>query len=220
MNNPPTVVAFGELLLRLDTPTHRRFVQADELGVSFTGGEANAAVALSQWGIPSRIVSRVPSHEIGEACLNHFRRYGVDTNHVVRGGERLGLFFVETGAPGRPPRVIYDRDHSAFRTLSPSDFDWDRILNGAGWLHVTGTAPAVGEPAREALREAMAAAQIAEHSDQLRLQLSQCPLEHRRSGRRPARIRGRRRRVPGERVRCPQLPRRDVDRTRLPAGTA
>lgn len=153
-----TVVTFGELLLRLDPPAHERILQTQEYRVSFTGGEANVAVALSLWGIPSRIVSRVPEHLLGDACLNHFRRYGVDTTHVVRGGERLGILFVETGAGQRLPQVIYDRSHSAFRSLQPQACDWDTVFQDAGWLHFTGTAPAVGGDVRQTLVAALRAA--------------------------------------------------------------
>jgi 2-dehydro-3-deoxygluconokinase len=150
-----TVLTFGELLLRLDASGHERFVQAAHYRASFTGGEANVAVALAGWGLDTRLVSRVPGHAIGDACLNHFRRYGVDTSHVLRGGERLGILFVETGASQRPPQVIYDRLHSAFRELRAVDLDWDRVYANAAWLHVTGTAPAVGDPVRQTLYEAL-----------------------------------------------------------------
>ncbi|QDU35793.1 2-dehydro-3-deoxygluconokinase [Maioricimonas rarisocia] len=152
------VIAFGELLMRLDTHGHERFVQADGYRTTFTGGEANVAVALAQWGLPARLVSRVPDHDIGTACLNHFRRYGVDTDLVVRGGERLGILFVETGASQRGSRVIYDREHSALRSIEPTELDWPAILDGAGWFHFTGTAPALGDNVLTALREGLTAA--------------------------------------------------------------
>ncbi|MDZ4686880.1 MAG: sugar kinase, partial [Planctomycetaceae bacterium] len=115
-------------------------------------------VALSQWGQPAAIVSKVPAHELGQACVNQFRRYGVDTQHVRRGGDRLGLFFVETGASQRGTKVIYDRLHSSFRTLDPAEFDWPTILDGAAWFHFSGTAPALGDNVRRSLTDALAAA--------------------------------------------------------------
>ena len=138
------VVTFGELLLRLDTPGHERFVQAREFVARYTGGEANVAVALAQWGARARAVSRVPAHEIGQACINELRRYGVDTAGIVRGGQRLGLLYVETGASQRASNVIYDRLHSSFREARPGDFDWNALLAGTDWLHFSGTAPALG----------------------------------------------------------------------------
>ncbi|WP_166827546.1 sugar kinase [Thalassoroseus pseudoceratinae] len=153
MKKPQNVVVFGELLMRLDASHSNRFVQAENYQASFTGGEANVAVALAQWGIVSSIVSRVPSHSIGQACVNHFRRYGVRTESVLRGGDRLGLFFVESPVPPRSGQVIYDRDATAFRTLQPGDIDWDLTLADADWFHFTGTAPANGENVREVLAE-------------------------------------------------------------------
>ncbi|MFG0295612.1 MAG: PfkB family carbohydrate kinase [Maioricimonas sp. JB045] len=152
------VIAFGELLMRLDTHGHERFVQSDGFRTTFTGGEANVAVALTQWGLPARLVSRVPDHDIGTACLNHFRRYGVETDLVLRGGERLGILFVETGASQRGSRVIYDRLHSSLRSIDPGELNWNAILDGAGWFHFTGTAPALGANVVEALRDGLATA--------------------------------------------------------------
>lgn len=149
------VVLFGELLLRLDTPGHQRFAQASHLDATFTGGEANVGVALSQWGIRSRLASTVPAHDIGDACLNHFRRYGVETSHVLRGGERLGILFVENGASQRGSKVIYDRQHTSFRNLAPDELNWAEILADASWLHVTGTVPAFGPHLREILADAL-----------------------------------------------------------------
>ena len=153
MANPRTVVAFGELLMRLDAANSNRFVQTDQFAASFTGGEANVAVALAQWNIPSRIVSRAPSHAIGQACVNYFRRYGVQTDSIIRGGERLGLLFVESPVPPRSGQVIYDRNATAFRTLQPSDVNWEAILADASWFHFTGTAPAIGDNVRAILTE-------------------------------------------------------------------
>ena len=150
------VVCFGEALMRLDTPGFQRFVQADSFGASFTGGEPNVAVALSLWGLPSRIVSKVPAHDLGDACINYYRQYGVDTGSIARGGDRLGIFFVENGRSQRGPRVIYDRLGSSFREVEEGDFDWAKILDGASWFHFSGTAPALGDRVRSALRRGLA----------------------------------------------------------------
>lgn len=155
MTDARTTVHFGELLLRLDTPAPERLVAARTLRPSFTGGEVNVAAALARWGVPAAIVSKVPEHEIGEACLAGVRGLGVDVRHVRRGGERLGLLFVETGAPPRPGRVVYDRWHTSFRAIEPGEFDWGTILADASWFHFTGTAPAAGENVRTVLAEAL-----------------------------------------------------------------
>jgi 2-dehydro-3-deoxygluconokinase len=148
-------VAFGELLLRLDTPGHQRFVQAEQYTARYTGGEANVAVALAQWGIQTFAVSKVPAHEIGQACVNMLRRYGVNTDHVLRGGDRLGILYVETGSSQRASKVIYDRAGTGFRTLRRGELDWKAILAGRDWLHITGTAPALGENVRAVVRDAL-----------------------------------------------------------------
>ncbi len=155
--SPGVTVCFGEALMRLDTPDYQRFVQAHEFLASFTGGEANVAVALSNWGLPSRMVSKVPAHDLGDACRNYYRRYGVDTQFLARGGERIGIFFVENGKSQRGPRVIYDRAGSSFRDVNPEDFDWSTILQDAGWFHFSGTAPALGDKVQAALRSALLA---------------------------------------------------------------
>uniref|UniRef100_A0A7C2K304 Sugar kinase n=1 Tax=Schlesneria paludicola TaxID=360056 RepID=A0A7C2K304_9PLAN len=149
------VVCFGELLLRLDAPRQERLLQAATLVPTFTGGEANVAVALSQWGQPAAVASKVPAHELGQACINQLRRYGVDTQHVHRGGDRLGILFVETGASQRGSKVIYDRLHTSFRTLDAAEFDWPAILSNAAWFHFSGTAPALGENVRQTLTAAL-----------------------------------------------------------------
>lgn len=138
-----TVVLFGEVLMRLNTEGFSRLVQADRLQVYFTGAEANAGVALVNWGHAGRVVSRVPAHEIGQACVNYLRRFGLDTHFIQRGGERLGTFYVENGASQRQSKVIYDRKHSAFTGFSDEGWDWGQVFSGAHWLHFSGTAPAV-----------------------------------------------------------------------------
>lgn len=152
------VVLFGELMLRLNPEGFARLVQADRLQVYYTGGEANAGAALVNWGYDVSMVSRVPAHEMGEACVNYLRRFGLDTRHVQRGGERLGLFYVETGASQRQSRIIYDRKDSAFTTYSDDEVNWEEVFAGAGWFHFAGTAPAVASRLVPVLKRACAAA--------------------------------------------------------------
>jgi 2-dehydro-3-deoxygluconokinase len=155
------VVCFGELLLRLDTKRHERFVQAREYIAGYTGAEANVAVCLSGLGMSTYVVSAVPDHEIGQACLGFIRQFGPNTDHVLRKGKRLGLLYVETGASQRSSKVVYDRTGSSFTELRPGDIDWGDILPGKSWFHVCGTAPALGEHLPEVVREACAAAKDA-----------------------------------------------------------
>jgi len=154
---PGPIVCFGEALMRLDTPGFERFVQASGFQASFTGGEANVAVSAALWGLSSRMVSKVPAHDLGDACINYYRRYGVDTQYMARGGDRLGIFFVENGRSQRGPRVIYDRVASSFRTVTAEDFDWDLILESASWFHFSGTAPALGPAVQSQLLTALKA---------------------------------------------------------------
>ena len=154
-------VVYGELLLRLDPPGFQRIVQADTFEVRFTGAEANAGVSLVNFGIPTRVVSRVPETEIGEACLGFLRRHGLDTTYVARGGDRLGLFYLETGVAQRPSKVIYDRANTAIQTPAEGDYDWPAILADAAWFHFSGTATALGERALEVLDDALTAAAAA-----------------------------------------------------------
>lgn len=152
---PAKVVTFGELLLRLDAPGFDRIVQTQQFAARYTGAEANAAVALAQWGVEAYVVSKVPIHEVGQACVNSLRRYGVRTDYIARGGERLGLLYVETGASQRPSKVIYDRAHSSFCGARESDFDWQAILAGKDWLHFSGTAPALGPDVLRILKDGL-----------------------------------------------------------------
>ena len=138
------MVAFGELMLRLDPFACERFVQADTFKARYTGAEANVAVSLAGFGVESYVVSKVPDHEIGQSCINYLRRYGVNTDYIARGGDRLGILYVETGASQRPSKVVYDRAHSSITGIEPDDFDWNRILADKNWFHVSGTAPALG----------------------------------------------------------------------------
>jgi 2-dehydro-3-deoxygluconokinase len=152
------IILFGEVLMRLAPRGFERFLQADEFEVRYTGAEVNAGVSLVNFGMEAYAVSRVPDNDIGQACINYLNRFGVHTEHVARGGERLGLFFLETGAAQRPSKIIYDRGHSAIRDCGPGDFDWDRICAGKDWLHFSGTAPALGSRVVGALEEGLAAA--------------------------------------------------------------
>ncbi len=147
------VVCFGEIMLRLSPPDHRRFVQARSFEVIYGGGEANVAASLANYGVPARYVTRLPENEIGDACVNYLRQFGIDTRYIVRGGERLGIYFLEHGAVQRPSKVIYDRAHSSFATIQKGDLDWEGILEGASWFHWTGITPAIGEGPAEACLE-------------------------------------------------------------------
>lgn len=144
--------------MRLGPEYHARLVQADRFQVHYTGAEANAGVSLANWGYEAFVVSRVPAHEVGQSCVNFLRRYGLDTRFVQRGGERLGLFFVENGASQRQSKVIYDRRDSAFTTFSDENLDWDEVFRGRRWFHFAGTAPAVAERLVPVIKRAGAAA--------------------------------------------------------------
>jgi 2-dehydro-3-deoxygluconokinase len=138
------VVGFGELLLRLGTHQFQRFSQAREFEAYYTGAEANTLVSLVNFGLEGYAVSKVPANDIGQACINFLKGHGLNTDHILRGGDRLGLFYLETGASQRPSKVIYDRADSAITTLRRGDLDWKSILRGKDWLHFSGTAPALG----------------------------------------------------------------------------
>lgn len=152
------VVTFGEIMLRLAPEGYRRFVQADRFGAVYGGGEANVAISLANFGLDSRYVTRLPAHEIGQAAVNTLRSFGVDTAHIVRGGERVGIYFLEKGASQRPSKVIYDRGGSSIATAKRKDFDWDRIFEGADWFHFTGITPALGPELAAVCLEACKAA--------------------------------------------------------------
>ncbi len=152
------VITFGELMIRLQPYNYERFVQADRLEFSFGGGEANVAVSLANFGMDVAYVTRLPAHAIGQAAVNSLRRYGVDTSRIVRGGDRVGIYFNEKGASQRGSVCIYDRAHSAIQEALPADFDWDRIFEGAEWFHFTGITPALGPNLVEICREACRAA--------------------------------------------------------------
>jgi 2-dehydro-3-deoxygluconokinase len=142
---PHRVITFGEIMLRLSTPGYERLLQAASLDVNYGGGEANVAVSLCNYGIEAAFVSRLPKHEVGQAAVNHLRRFGVDTSLITRGGDRVGIYFLETGASQRGSNVVYDRAHSSIAEMTPDDLDVDAVLKGATWLHWTGITPALGE---------------------------------------------------------------------------
>jgi 2-dehydro-3-deoxygluconokinase len=155
------VVCFGELMLRLSPPNDERFFQSPTLRTFFGGSEANVAVGLAHLGTPSSYVTRLPANAVGDAALAALRAEGVETHHVLRGGPRLGIYYVESGADLRPMRVVYDRARSSFSEIRERDVDWDDVLRGAEWLHLSGITPALGEgPACAALAAARAARRL------------------------------------------------------------
>jgi 2-dehydro-3-deoxygluconokinase len=141
------VVTFGEVMLRLKSPGFERLFQSPVLEATFGGAEANVAISLAHFGTPVAFVSAVPANAVGDACLGELGRYGVDTSLVRRQGGRLGVYFLESGANQRPSKVTYDRAGSAIAAAKPGDFDWETILAGASWFHVTGVTPAISESA-------------------------------------------------------------------------
>lgn len=151
-------VTFGEIMMRLNPEAHLRFQQAEKFEASYAGGEANVAVSLANYGIQAAFVSKVPAHEIGQNAVNALRHFGVETGDVVRGGERLGIYFVEKGASQRASKVIYDRAGSAIALAEPLDFDWNRIFDDTDWFHFTGITPALGGKLPEICLDACKAA--------------------------------------------------------------
>lgn len=152
------VVSFGEIMLRLSPPGQERFFQSPALQSYFGGSEANVAVSLAHFGVRSEYVTRLPANPIGDAALRSLRAEGVGVDGILRGGSRLGIYFVESGVDVRPMRVVYDRAPSAFSQLDPAEIDWRSLLRGADWLHLSGITPALGDaPARAALDAATAA---------------------------------------------------------------
>lgn len=152
------VVTFGELMLRLAPEYYLRFVQSDKYEATFGGAEANVAVSLANYGMDVAFVSKLPSHEIGQAAVNSLRKFGVDTSKIVRGGERVGIYYCEKGASQRPSKVIYDRAHSSIATATTADFDWDAIFEGTEWFHFTGITPALSDDVAAICLEACKAA--------------------------------------------------------------
>ena len=155
------VVTFGEIMLRLSPPGAERLLQSPTLCATFGGAEANVAVSLAQWGFESVFVTRVPPHAVGDAAIRALRAEGVRTDAILRGGDRLGIYFVETGAGQRPSTVVYDRAHSAISEVEPGAIDWRQVLRGAGWFHVSGVTAALGEGPARSVADALAAARAA-----------------------------------------------------------
>jgi len=152
------VVTMGEIMMRLSPPNNLRFVQTDSFDVIFGGGEANVAVSLANFGLDVYYVTKLPKHAIGQAAVNSLRKYGVKTDYIVRGGDRIGIYFAENGASVRASQVIYDRAHSAIAEADPADFDFDAIFEGAAWFHWTGITPAISDKAIELTKAACQAA--------------------------------------------------------------
>lgn len=152
------VVTFGEIMLRLAPNGYYRFFQDDQLQATFGGGEANVAVSLANYGIDAAYVTKLPKHAIGQAAVNSLRYFGVDTNSIVRGGDRVGVYYLEKGASQRGSVCIYDRAHSAIQEADPSEFNWEEIFKGADWFHFTGITPALGPNMVEACKNACMAA--------------------------------------------------------------
>ncbi|MGL5540634.1 MAG: PfkB family carbohydrate kinase [Erysipelotrichaceae bacterium] len=152
------IVTFGEIMLRLAPHGYLRFNQADSFQATYGGGEANVAVSLCNYGMDATFVTKLPKHEIGQAAVNDLRRYGVNTSKITRGGDRVGIYFLEKGASQRASNVIYDRAHSSIATATVEDFKWDEIFEGVDWFHFTGITPALGSNVAEITLEALKAA--------------------------------------------------------------
>jgi 2-dehydro-3-deoxygluconokinase len=152
------VVTLGEIMMRLSTPGFERFVQSNSFDVTYGGGEANVAVALANYGLDAAFVTKVPDNALGQAAINHIRRYGVDTQFIARGGNRLGIYFLETGASMRASQVIYDRAGASIAEAGIDDFDFDKIFDGVSWFHTTGITPALSDKAAELTEAALKAA--------------------------------------------------------------
>ena len=152
------VITFGEIMLRLAPEGYYRFLQAESFGATFGGGEANVAVSLANYGDDAAFVTKLPSHEIGQMAVNSLRKYGVDTSKIVRGGDRVGIYYLEKGASQRPSKVIYDRAHSAVSEATSADFNWDEIFENSDWFHFTGITPALGDNVAEICLEAVKSA--------------------------------------------------------------
>lgn len=151
-------LSFGEIMLRLKSPGHERFFQSPTFEATFGGGEANVAVALSNYGLSAGFISALPKNDIGDAAIGELARFGVDTKNVRRSGDRVGIYYLESGANQRPSKVVYDRAESSICNCGPGDFDWTKIFDGARWLHITGITPALSQSAAdlslECVREA------------------------------------------------------------------
>lgn len=149
------VVCFGEIMMRLSPPGFQRFVQARSFDLVFGGGEANVAVSLANYGIPVEYVTRLPKNDLGDACLMFLRQFGVGASHILRGGDRIGIYFLEMGVMQRSSKVIYDRDGSSIATIAPGMINWDKVFEGATWFHWTGITPAIAKGLAEVCLEAI-----------------------------------------------------------------
>ena len=149
------IVTFGEIMLRLATPGYLRFSQTNELSATFGGGEANVAVSLANYGRDAEFVTRLPENDIAAACVKALHKHGVKTDHIVYGGDRMGIYFLETGAVARASKVVYDRAHSAISEIKPGMIDWKQVLAGADWFHWTGITPAISQGAADVCLEAI-----------------------------------------------------------------
>lgn len=152
------VVTFGEIMLRLSTPGYLRFAQARQFDATFGGGEANVAVSLANYGIDTDFITRLPDNDIARSCVRDLRSYGVGTSNIVYGGDRVGIYFLETGAVARPSKVVYDRAGSSIATIQKGMIDWPAIFAGADWFHWTGITPALSQGAADVCLEAIQAA--------------------------------------------------------------
>ena len=152
------VVTMGEIMLRLSTPNFERFIQADEFDIHYGGGEANVAVSLANYGHAAEYVTAVPDNEIGECAIAALRKYNVGTAHIARCGERLGIYYLESGSAMRPSKVVYDRAHSSISTATEQEFDFDAIFADADWFHFTGITPAISDSAAVLTEKALIAA--------------------------------------------------------------
>ncbi len=152
------VITFGEIMLRLQTPGYKRFIQSQELEMTFGGGEANVAVSLANYGIDAKFVTKLPENPIADTCIAELKKVGVDTSLITRGGDRVGIYFVEKGASQRASQVIYDRANSAIALAKSEDFDWKKIFDGADWFHFTGISPALSDSCADICLEACKAA--------------------------------------------------------------
>ena len=149
------VITFGEIMLRLSPPNYKRFIQADSFDVTYGGGEANVAVSLANFGLDAYYVTKLPNNPLGDAALSYLRQFGVKTDYIIRGGDRLGIYFLEIGAAQRPSKVVYDRANSSIAKAKVGDFNWDKIFKDAIWFHFTGITPALSDSASELTLEAV-----------------------------------------------------------------
>jgi 2-dehydro-3-deoxygluconokinase len=149
------IVTFGEIMLRLSPPEFLRFSQTNQFDVVYGGGESNVAVSLANYGIPTSFITRLPNNDLGDCALMEMRKRGVNTEHIIRGGDRLGIYFLETGAVSRGSKVVYDRAHSAMAEIKPGMIDWKSVFKNSSWFHWTGITPAISQGAADACLEAV-----------------------------------------------------------------